>query len=329
MTRRAPKIAACAAVIMAAGGCMVGPDYQAPEAAVTDARDIQPAIDQADARTAELRTLADALQQHGSDFSAMVDQRLAEFTADFERKLDDHHERLLNEQIAEQQSFADAVSRQKQNHLDQLQRDLTERRFELQESFGHAGQEAERRAMEMVEEAMGGSEQKMLEKLDALRVRFEESLGKQETHVGDRLTTMQQELTLQADDCVNEASRRSHEALDKSREQVIQAMSRADDVTRTLKQRLDKAVDEHRDRYADLLSNADDDLLVRSQKLDERLAGLADLFDHQADQIINDLKERANRMLDGLAASLKTPIADAAPATDADSDDDAPQLKVA
>lgn len=80
------------------------------------------------------------------------------------------------------------------------------------------------------------------------------------------------------------------------------------------------------------MAQTDYQLLIQAQKLDERLAGLADLFDHQADQIMTDLKQRANAMLDQMAAPIQTAGQPTAPKAAPDSkrdSNDGPQLRVA
>jgi hypothetical protein len=259
-----------------------------------------------------LRAIAEGLQSHAHELARTVDARLAEQTADFERKLDDHHERLSREQIAEHQSFADAVSRQKQTHLDQLARDLSERRAELQEQFNQTRAELAQRFRQEQQDALVDAEQAGVVEVGNLR---------------DKLSQMLRET-------VGEAESVGQRAAATVREQVVHAMGRADDVHRTLKTRLDQTLTDHEQHVQQRLSDTDDDLLVRGQQLDERLAGLADLFDHQADQILGDLKGRANTMLDHMAASLEVPAKGAAgtvtaPTTGDADDRDGPQLRVA
>ncbi|MEM1446561.1 MAG: hypothetical protein AAGF84_10925 [Planctomycetota bacterium] len=282
------------------------------EALVTDAKEsrrvLEPALDEAEARGAELRTIAEGLQGHANQIAKTVDLRLAEQTADFERKLDEHHERMTQEQIAEHQSFADAVSRQKQNHLDQLARDLSEKRAELIEQFAQTRDELAQRFKQEQQDALIDAEQAGIVEVGNLR---------------DKLSGMLQET-------VGEAESRGHSALATVREQVVQAMGRADDVHRSLNSRLDQTLSAYDTKVADKLAATDDDLLIRGQKLDERLAGLADLFDHQADQILDDLKGRANTMLDQMAASLDVPAKRDSPgAAPSAGGDENPQLRVA
>ncbi len=259
------------------------------EATVSDAQQtqqiIEPALDEAQARSAELRAIAEGLQGHANALARTVDERLAEQTAEFERRLDEHHERMTQEQIAEHQSFADAVSRQKQNHLDQLSRELSEKRAELMETYSQYRDELAQRFRQEQQDALIDAEQAGIVEVGNLR---------------EKLSQMLQQT-------VGDAESRGHTALATLREQVVHAMGRADDVHRTLKSRLDKTLSEHDTQIAQKLAAADDALLVRAQKLDERVAGLADLFDHQADQILVDLKGRANTMLDHMAASLEVP----------------------
>ncbi len=288
------------------------------EAMIAEARSVEPAIAEAEARTQELRTVAEGLQQHGHDLTKTVDARLAEHTAEFNRRLDDHHEALVSQQIKEQQSFADAVSRQKQNHLDQLQRELSEKRAELSEVMARQQREIAARYTAENADALMEAEEAGIAQVGQLR---------------ERLATM-------VDEVLGDTEQRGRATLDQLREQVVTAMGRADDVSRSLKQRLDRSLSEHQTKTAAAVARTDDDLLVRSQKLDERLAGLADLFDHQADQIMIDLKGRANRMLDQMAASIQGgeathPAATAqtgppmtGPASQSDAGD-GPQLKVA
>ncbi|MEM8781633.1 MAG: hypothetical protein AAGE65_02160 [Planctomycetota bacterium] len=284
------------------------------ESLVNDAKEsrrvLEPALDEAEARGAELRAITEGLQAHAHELAKNVDQRLAEQTADFERKLDAHHERLTQEQIAEHQSFADAVSRQKQNHLDQLARELSEKRAELIEQYAQVRDELAQRFKQEQQDALIDAEQAGIVEVGNLR---------------EKLSGMLRET-------VGEAESHGHSALATVREQVVQAMGRADDVHRSLKQRLDKTLAGYDTNVADKLAATDDDLLIRGQKLDERLAGLADLFDHQADQILDDLKGRANTMLDQMAASLDVPAKagrDAASGATPGGVEENPQLRVA
>lgn len=282
------------------------------ESLVADAREsrqvLEPALDEAEARGAELRAIAEGLQSHAHDLTKTVDLRLAEQTADFERKLDEHHERMTQEQIAEHQSFADAVSRQKQNHLDQLSRELSEKRAELIEQYAQVRDELAQRFKQEQQDALIDAEQAGIVEVGNLR---------------EKLSGMLR-------DTVGEAESRGHTVLATVREQVVHAMGRADDVHRTLKSRLDQTLGEYDTKVSDKLAATDDDLLIRGQKLDERLAGLADLFDHQADQILGDLKGRANTMLDQMAASLDVPAKGPRDGGEsASGGDDNPQLRVA
>lgn len=114
------------------------------------------------------------------------------------------------------------------------------------------------------------------------------------------------------------------------RDQVAATMGQADEVNRALREKLDASLRAHGAKLDQAMTTANEDLLIRGQQLDERLAGLADLFDHQADQIMEDLKTRANAMLDQMALSIKTAVVPAVPPRVSDADtDDAPQLKVA
>ncbi len=267
---------------------------------INDAREIEPVLSQAEERAVQLRAAADALQQHGHDLTKTIDTRLAEQTAEFERRLDEHHEALVSQQIKEFGSFSDALLRQKQTHLDQLHRDLAEKRVELIERYARQG-----------EDAIIDAEQDAIVKAEGLR---------------ERLAAI-------ADEVLDDADRKGKAALDTLRERVVTTMGRADDINRTVRQRLEDALLAHGTKMEQAVSAADEDLLVRGQQLDERLAGLHDLFDHQADQIMDDLKQRANTMLDQMAASLQTtpnaPASSNAQGNTDASSNDGPQLKVA
>lgn len=68
------------------------------------------------------------------------------------------------------------------------------------------------------------------------------------------------------------------------------------------------------------------------QDVPRRVRGRADLFDHQADQIMTDLKQRANAMLDQMAAPIQTAGQPTAPKAAPDSkrdSNDGPPLRVA
>ncbi len=262
------------------------------EQLVADAREVEPVLSQAEQRATQLHAAADALQQHGHDLSKTIDTRLADHTAEFEKRLDDHHELLVSQQIKEFSSFGEAVARQKQVHLDQLSRELSEKRAE------------------MLAQLEQNHEQSQLETEQAAIVRAGE---------------LRERLSVMADEVLGDADRRGTEALGQLREQIVSTMGRADDINRTVRQRLEDALLGHSTQMNQAMTAADDDLLVRGQKLDERMAGLADLFDHQADQILGDLKTHANTMLDNMAASLKTSPADPTP----DTTTQGPQLKVA
>jgi len=88
------------------------------------------------------------------------------------------------------------------------------------------------------------------------------------------------------------------------RKQTMAAMVRSHEVQEQFKSQIESHREAHRQHLDKLSQNADDDLLVAAQKVDERMAGLADLFDHQVEQILGELRTRAWALIDQMSSTV-------------------------
>ncbi|MEL7089581.1 MAG: hypothetical protein AAGL98_14265, partial [Planctomycetota bacterium] len=107
-----------------------------------------------------------------------------------------------------------------------------------------------------------------------------------------------------ADGILTRTESTANAALKRVRGEVVQAMARTHDTQEAFKQKLEAHRESHRDYLASLADSADGEFQVHAQRLDETMTGLTDLFDSQADAILNQLRDRATALLDQMAATV-------------------------
>lgn len=84
---------------------------------------------------------------------------------------------------------------------------------------------------------------------------------------------------------------------------VSRRVAELDQVQAAADQQMHEQLVNHRQRLADLTDAADAELQAQAQRLDTAVAGLTELFEHQAQQLVADLRERAAKALNERDAS--------------------------
>lgn len=151
-----------------------------------------------------------------------------------------------------------------------------------------------------------------------------------ERELTQKFDTLADQLRGRADGILTQTEDNANTAIKRIRGQAVQAMAQTQDTQAAFKQKLEEQRSRHRDYLASLADSADGEFQVHAQRLDETMAGLTELFDSQADAIMDQLRDRAATLLDEMAATvlkLQDTAAnadDAAPASpDSDADNDA------
>lgn len=221
------------------------------------------------------------------DLAASVEQARS-LPAKMTEQLERFDEHLAASDTAGRDAFAQELERMKQALLSEISAALGQKRIHLDTELAEAHAIAER---------------EIVQKFDQLA----ESLH----HKADGILA-------QTESATDAAMRRI-------RQQVVDAMARAHETQEAFKSKLDQHQAVHRDHLANLTDTADGEIQVQAQRLDESMAGLADLFESQADQILTELRDRATTLLDQMAAAASK-LHDQ---DDASSDGDSPNRRAA
>ena len=179
-------------------------------------------------------------------------------------RFDDH---LAAYQHAGADAFAEEMARMKQAALDEMRAEVGQRRRAFDAELA---------------DAQALLERELTHKFDALA-----------DQLHDR-----------ADGLLSRTENTANEALKRVRGEVVQAMARSHDTQEAFRQKLDEHRARHQDYLASLADSADGEFQVHAQRLDETMAGLTELFDSQADEILNQLRDRATTLLDRMAATV-------------------------
>ncbi|MEM1107488.1 MAG: hypothetical protein AAGH99_02235 [Planctomycetota bacterium] len=193
-------------------------------------------------------------------------------------RFDDH---LAAYQTLGRDAFAEELDRMKQNLLGEMSAELGQQRMHLDTQLAEAHAVAER---------------EILAKFDQLADALHDK----------------------ADGILEKTESAADAAMARIRKQVVDAMARAHDTQEAFKSKLDEHQAANREYLDNLTDTADSEMQVQAQRLDESMTGLADLFESQADQILNELRDRATTLLDQMAAAAEK-LQDG-PATSGDAD---------
>lgn len=124
------------------------------------------------------------------------------------------------------------------------------------------------------------------------------------TELNQRFDELARHLTHRAQHIAVDAEQAAESAASRIRKQTMAAMVRSHEVQEQFKNQLDEHRHAQRTHLEQTAREADADLLAAAQKVDERMAGLADLFDHQVDQILGELRTRAGALIDQMANTV-------------------------
>ncbi|MEM9883703.1 MAG: hypothetical protein AAF800_12385 [Planctomycetota bacterium] len=162
----------------------------------------------------------------------------------------------------------------------------------------------DRHAAEARRQLDANAEAVLAQQRDRCAAELRDAAAATERELIARFDTTADTLHERADELLKRAEASGEAALAKVRKQVVAAMARTHDTHEAFRSKLDEHRQQHADRLSGLTETADGAMLEQAQRLDERLAGLADLFDHQADQILADLRDRATGLLDQMADAV-------------------------
>ncbi|MEM7626509.1 MAG: hypothetical protein AAF333_13015 [Planctomycetota bacterium] len=172
-------------------------------------------------------------------------------------------------------------------------------------AYQHAGADAFSEELDRMKHA---ALEEMRAEIGQRRLAFDAELADAQAILERELTqkfdTLADQLHDRAEGLVARTEGTANTALKRIRGEVVQAMARTHDTQEAFKQKLEEHRQHHRDYLASLADSADGEFQVHAQRLDETMAGLTELFDHQADEILNQLRDRATTLLDQMAATV-------------------------
>ncbi|MBB6428218.1 hypothetical protein [Algisphaera agarilytica] len=171
-------------------------------------------------------------------------------------------------------------------------------------AYQSAGRDTFEKQLETMREAMLGE---MSAELGQQRMRLDTQLAEAhavaEREIVEKFDQLAHSLHEKADGILARTESAADAAMQRIRQQVVEAMSHAHETQEAFKAQLDDQQGRHREFLDNLTDAADNEMQVRAQRLDESMTGLAELFESQADQILTELRDRATTLLDQMSAA--------------------------